>query len=68
MARALHPTPHRKKLKGTDKTRKRRMCLGWCNKTFLSEWEGNRFCPKCTDRRRWADTPEPTYELSGRVW
>jgi ribosomal protein S27AE len=68
MAKALHPTPHRKKVKGDPKTRKRRMCLGWCGKTFMSEWVGHRFCPRCADRRKWADTPESTYDLSGRVW
>jgi hypothetical protein len=66
MARA--PAPHRKKLKGDPATWKQRLCLGGCDKMFLSEGNWHRVCPKCLDRQRQAETPEPTYSVARDVW
>ena len=32
--------------------RKKRLCLGGCNKQFLSSGPGNRICPTCSKRDR----------------
>lgn len=31
---------------------KKRLCLGGCNKRFLSSGPGNRICPTCSKRER----------------
>jgi len=41
--------PHPYMLKRMRATRKRRACLG-CGKTFMSEGNWNRFCPRCAAR------------------
>lgn len=34
----------------TKASRKRR-CLGWCGKKFLSTGPGHRFCPECKRKK-----------------
>ena len=40
----------RQKIKSSQ--RKKRLCLGGCNKQFLSDGPGNRICPACCKRDR----------------